>query len=57
MNPRYTKSLFESLDIKDKMKLYRKVWSGLTKYLKNQCFEKSRCVDIPYAGKFIKIQE
>lgn len=35
------------------MKLFYKVWSGLTKYLKSQC-DKGRCVDFPLVGRFIK---
>ena len=48
VHPRYTKAIMEKYgDMKEKMRVYRKVWSALTKYLKNQCFEKSRCTDIP----------
>ena len=36
VNPRYTKAIMEKyVDLKEKMRIYRKVWSGLTKYLKN----------------------
>ena len=35
------------------MKLFYKVWSGLTKYIKSQC-SKGRCVDFPYVGRFMK---
>ena len=39
---------------KERMKVYYKVWSGLTKYIKSQC-EKGRCVDFPLVGKFMKL--
>ena len=48
VHPRYTKSIMEKYaDTKEKMRVYRKVWSALTKYIRNQCFEKARCTDIP----------
>ncbi len=56
VHPRYTKAIMEKYaDLKEKMRVYRKVWSGLTKYLRSQCFEKARCTDIPQVGKFIKL--
>ena len=35
------------------MKVYYKVWSGLTKFIRSQC-EKGRCVDFPLVGRFMK---
>jgi hypothetical protein len=35
------------------MKVYLKVWSGLTKYIKSQC-SKGRCIDFPLVGRFMK---
>ena len=35
-HPRYTKIIMEKYtDLKEKMRVFRKVWSGVTKYLKN----------------------
>lgn len=36
------------------MKMYYKVWSGLTKFILSQVHGKNRCVDFPLVGKFMK---
>lgn len=35
------------------MKIYYKVWSGLSKFIRSQC-SKGRCVDFPLIGRFMK---
>lgn len=69
MHPKYTKNMSQPPqdnpyqiqqqdannkdNIKEKMKVFMKVWSGMTKYLRSQG-EKGRCVDLPLVGRFMK---
>ena len=39
------------------LKVFNKVWSGLSKYLQAQVQGKSRCVDFPLVGRFFPQQQ
>ena len=38
---------------KEMLKYFYKSWSGLVKFIYNQCAQKKKCVDFPLVGRFI----
>ena len=63
-NPRYISKVLghdnvdgtglDTLDQKKEMlKYFYKAWSGLVKFIYNQCLVKRKCVDFPLVGKFL----
>ena len=41
---------------KEMLKYFYKAWSGLAKYIHQQCYEKNLCVDFPLVGRFMSRQ-
>jgi len=38
------------------LKFFYKAWSGLSKFIFNQCSDKNQCVDFPLVGRFMKVK-